>query len=71
MAARLITLADPMQLIDELSMIYTTCLMCFASISFQKSLPFRFLAGTFLVALAIFITVSKFPWSGQINIEDR
>jgi dihydroceramidase len=46
-----------MQLIDELSMIYTTCLMCFASISFQKSLPFRFLAGTFLVALAIFITV--------------
>lgn len=49
---------DPMQLVDELSMIYTACLMCYATFSFSKSQAFRQVLGTGLVSLAAFITVS-------------
>lgn len=46
-----------MQLVDELSMIYTTCLMCYASFSFAKSQAVRLLLAAFLVLLAVFITL--------------
>jgi hypothetical protein len=50
---------DPMQLVDELSMIYTACLMCYATFSFSQSRVFRqFLAGG-LISTAAFITVSS------------
>lgn len=46
-----------MQLVDELSMIYTTCLMSYATFSYARSPTFRtFLAG-FFVSLSIFITL--------------
>lgn len=45
-----------MQLVDELSMIYTTCLSCYASFSYKKSRLYSFLVGFFLLSLAIFIT---------------
>ena len=48
---------DPMQLVDELSMIYTTCLMCYAAFSYSRSRRFSFFLGTGLVSLAIFITL--------------
>ncbi|KAI9851657.1 MAG: hypothetical protein M1838_003126 [Thelocarpon superellum] len=51
------TLKYPMQLVDELSMIYTTCLMCYATFSFRKSHPFRVVLAISLVGLAIFITL--------------
>ncbi|KDN60355.1 putative alkaline phytoceramidase [Colletotrichum sublineola] len=51
------SLKYPMQLIDELSMIYTTCLMVFATFSFSKSLEFAGLLGSGLALLAGFITV--------------
>lgn len=46
-----------MQLIDELSMIYTTCLMCYATFSHGRSQVFRVSLGASLVALAAFITL--------------
>jgi dihydroceramidase len=45
-----------MQLVDELSMIYTTCLMCFATFSYGKSQRYSVILALFLVGLAIFIT---------------
>lgn len=50
------TLKYPMQLVDELSMIYTTCLMCFATFSYRRSRLFSGLLGIALVGLAWFIT---------------
>ncbi|KKK18847.1 alkaline phytoceramidase [Aspergillus ochraceoroseus] len=50
-------LVDPMQLVDELSMIYTTCLMCYASFSYSKPTAYRIFLGAFLAGLAIFITL--------------
>lgn len=47
---------DPMQLVDELSMIYTTCLMFYATFSHNKAHPIPLLLGIFLVSLAVFIT---------------
>ncbi|KAF0318768.1 alkaline phytoceramidase [Colletotrichum asianum] len=47
----------PMQLIDELSMIYTTCLMVFATFSYSRSGRFSALLGCGLTLLAGFITV--------------
>lgn len=47
-----------MQLVDELSMIYTTSLMCYATFSFSQSRLVRQILGVSLAALAIFITVS-------------
>ncbi|GJC99805.1 alkaline phytoceramidase [Colletotrichum higginsianum] len=46
-----------MQMVDELSMIYTTCLMVFATFSFSKPPRFAVVLGTGLVFLAAFITV--------------
>ncbi|WDK18799.1 alkaline phytoceramidase [Colletotrichum graminicola] len=51
------SLKYPMQLIDELSMIYTTCLMVFATFSFSKSPQFAVFLGSGLALLAGFITV--------------
>ncbi|KAK2731302.1 hypothetical protein FQN57_003457 [Myotisia sp. PD_48] len=51
------TLKYPMQLLDELSMIYTTCFMCYATFSYSKSSTYRLVLGVGLTALAIFITL--------------
>lgn len=48
---------DPMQLVDELSMIYTTCLVCYATFSYSKPTKTRVLLALFLLALAIVITL--------------
>ncbi|KAH0424780.1 alkaline phytoceramidase [Colletotrichum camelliae] len=53
----LTTVSDPMQLIDELSMIYTTCLMVFATFSYSRSGRFPALLGCGLTLLAGLITV--------------
>jgi len=55
-AFELIIQLDPMQLIDELSMIYTTCIMCFASFARGRSQSYSFTLGIFLASLAVFIT---------------
>lgn len=47
-----------MQLVDELSMIYTTCIMCYATFAFDKSRLFSQLLALGLLGLSIFITVS-------------
>ena len=47
---------DPMQLVDELSMIYTTCLMFYATFSHKQRPLVQVLLGIFLVSLSIFIT---------------
>jgi len=46
-----------MQLVDELSMIYTTCLMCYATFSFSQSKVFRQLLAAGLIFLSVFITL--------------
>jgi dihydroceramidase len=46
-----------MQLVDELSMIYTTCLMCFATFSYGKSQRYSIILAISLVGLALFITL--------------
>ena len=46
-----------MQLVDELSMIYTTCLMCYATFSYSRSRLFSVYLAIFLVSLAVFITL--------------
>ncbi|KAJ5679410.1 hypothetical protein N7462_007654 [Penicillium macrosclerotiorum] len=48
---------DPMQLIDELSMIYTTCLMCYASFSYSRPTGIRLVLAISLASLAVFITL--------------
>jgi len=45
-----------MQLVDELSMIYTTCLMFYATFSYGQSRRYAVILGMFLVCLAVFIT---------------
>lgn len=45
-----------MQLVDELSMIYTTCLMFYATFSHKQTQTIRILLALFLIALSIFIT---------------
>ncbi|CAI6251480.1 unnamed protein product [Periconia digitata] len=51
------TLKYPMQLIDELSMIYTTCLMNYATFSFSRTPRFRLALASGLTFLALFITL--------------
>ncbi|KAB8079119.1 ceramidase [Aspergillus leporis] len=51
------TLKYPMQLVDELSMIYTTCLMCYASFSYSRPTSVRIFLALALSSLAIFITL--------------
>ena len=46
-----------MQLVDELSMIYTTCLMCYATFSYGRSILYSTVLAISLVALALFITL--------------
>jgi len=46
-----------MQLVDELSMIYTTCLMNFATFSYGKSRRYSTILAIGLVSLAVFITL--------------
>lgn len=45
-----------MQLVDELSMIYTTCLMFYATFSHKQKPPIPLLLAIFLISLSIFIT---------------
>ena len=45
-----------MQLVDELGMIYTACLMGYATFAFGRSKQFQIALGTFLVALALGVT---------------
>lgn len=46
-----------MQLVDELSMIYTTCLMCFATFSYGKSMRYSIGLAIGLVSLTLFVTL--------------
>ena len=46
-----------MQLVDELSMIYTTCLMLYASLAYSRSRCFSWILGTGLLSVAGSITV--------------
>lgn len=55
---------DPMQLVDELSMIYTACLMCYATFSFSQSRTVKLSLASGLILLAAFITVCH---SNQIS----
>ncbi|KAJ6084023.1 hypothetical protein N7486_010823 [Penicillium sp. IBT 16267x] len=48
---------NPMQLVDELSMIYTTCLMAYASFSYTRSLGVRVVLALSLTFLSVFITL--------------
>jgi len=45
-----------MQLVDELSMIYTTCLMFYATFSHNQKPPVPLLLAIFLISLSVFIT---------------
>ena len=47
---------DPWQLVDELSMIYTTCIMFFATFAHGKSFQYAMVLSVFLVSLSAFIT---------------
>ncbi|KAJ9312944.1 hypothetical protein DTO271D3_6858 [Paecilomyces variotii] len=51
------TLKYPMQLVDELSMIYTTCLMAYASFSYSRDIWTRVSLAVSLTALSVFITL--------------
>ena len=46
-----------MQLVDELSMIYTTCLMCYASFSYRRPTSVRLVLAISLTSLSVFITL--------------
>ncbi|KAI2620780.1 alkaline dihydroceramidase [Xylaria nigripes] len=50
------TLKYPMQLVDELAMIYTTCFMAHATFSYGRSIQFSIGLGAGLLGLAYFIT---------------
>lgn len=52
------TLKYPWQLVDELSMIYTACLMCYATYSISLSRGWSNVLGVLLSVLAATITVS-------------
>lgn len=46
-----------MQLVDELSMIYTTCIMVYATFAYRQTRLYSQVLCIFLVALALFITL--------------
>lgn len=48
---------DPMQLVDELSMIYTTCLMFWATFEHKRAFPVPQLLAVAMVGVALFITL--------------
>lgn len=45
-----------MQLVDELSMIYTTCFSCYASFSYKRGTAYCWGVAIFLSSLSVFIT---------------
>ncbi|KKY27591.1 putative alkaline ceramidase [Phaeomoniella chlamydospora] len=51
------TLKYPLQLVDELSMIYTTCLMVYGSFGYSRSETFKTILAISLIGLAAFITL--------------
>ena len=51
------TLKYPMQLVDELSMIYTTCIMFWATFVHRRSASFGLWFGVFNILLSAFITL--------------
>ncbi|KXT15168.1 hypothetical protein AC579_7938 [Pseudocercospora musae] len=51
------TLKYPMQLVDELSMIYTTCLMFWATFEHKRPMGFKVALAFGVAGLAIFITL--------------
>ena len=51
------TLQYPWQLVDELNMIYTTCLMAYASLSYARPVGVQILLGIFLIVLCLGITL--------------
>ncbi|KAF2003235.1 alkaline phytoceramidase [Amniculicola lignicola CBS 123094] len=51
------TLKYPMQLIDELNMIYTTCLMCYVTFSYGHSKAYSTALAGSLVSIAIGVTL--------------
>ena len=53
---RLISGADPMQLVDELSMIYTTCLMFWATFAHSRPQSVQVVLGILCASLSLFIT---------------
>jgi dihydroceramidase len=59
-----------MQLVDELNMIYTACLMCYATFSFSQSRIVRQLLAGGLLSLAVFITVSTPPFEKEELVAD-
>ncbi|KAI1265265.1 alkaline dihydroceramidase [Xylariaceae sp. FL1019] len=50
------TLKYPMQLLDELAMIYTTCFMVHATFAYKRSFNFSCMLGVALIGLAWYIT---------------
>lgn len=50
-----------MQLVDELPMIYTTCIMAYAALTYSRSVRFRVVTAASLAALAWWITVGYCP----------
>jgi len=50
------TLKYPMQLVDELSMIYTTCIMCYATFTYGHGMAYSVVMGISLLSCAVFIT---------------
>jgi dihydroceramidase len=50
-----------MQLADELPMIYTVCIMAFATFSYRRPAKVQALIAAALVGLAVFITVCTPP----------
>lgn len=52
-----LTPLDAMQLLDELSMVYTTCIMFYAIYSHQRSPHVQVIIGTLVVLLAATITL--------------
>lgn len=51
------TLKYPWQLVDELNMIYTTCLMCYAALSYNQTKQTQVLLGVGLTLFCIFVTI--------------
>jgi len=49
--------ADAMQLLDELAMIYTTCIMFYAIFSHRRATSTKVLIALLVVLLAVFITL--------------
>jgi len=60
-------IADEMQLADELPMIYTVCIMAYATFTYRRTARAKVLIAAGLVGLAGFITVCAKSSAGFIN----